>query len=313
MIILWIISFAVIACFFIYIKISFPLNKGKTIVSISSVGITTSYNDTLKPIYETIPTTLPYNQYKKMNDSIDLVRIFETRQCQGATFSPFGGIMTMQFAMHKDVVNKRTLDLFSLKSPDKYFYILKGWKMKSEEHPFFGDYTYYVRNGVPYFRKYAIKSTDSKHVIMDMAEKKLNYFYEQKDKTILIPISKNTYNFAKYLTIFFMFVFAALSLLLFLLCLKFLYNISRGKVFILENIKMLRQASYITILTPWATLLICFSYALIFNKYFDENVVLNTDFITSVVKMLMVGLAVTILYFVFKRGFNIQQENDLVV
>jgi len=158
-----------------------------------------------------------------------------------------------------------------------------------------------------------LKSTDGKCDIMEMTEKKLNYFYEPKDKTILIPISKNTYTFAKYFTVFTMFVFAALSLLCILLCLKFLYNISQGKVFILENIKMLRQASYITILTPWATLLTTFSYALIFNRYFDENVVLNTDFITTEIKLLLVGLAFTILYFVFKRGFNIQQENDLVV
>jgi len=313
MIILWIISFAVIACFFIYLKITLSRLNSNIVVTNSVAGITTSYNDTLKPIYETIPTSLPYYKYKELNDSIDHIRYFETGQCQGATFSTFGGIMTMQFAMHKDVVNKKSHELFSLESPDKYFYILKGWKMKSEEHPFFGNYTYYVKDGVPYFRKYIIKSTDSKHIIMDMTEKKLNYFYEQKDKTLLIPISKNTYTFAKYFTVFTMFVFGALSLLCILLCLKFLYNISRGKVFILENIKMLRQASYITILTPGATLLICFSYALIFNKYFDENVVVNTDFFKGEIKILIVGLAVSILYFVFKRGFNIQQENDLVV
>jgi len=30
-------------------------------------------------------------------------------------------------------------------------------------------------------------------------------------------------------------------------------------------------------------------------------------------KLLLSGLAVSVLYSVFKRGFNIQQENDLVV
>jgi len=311
--VLWIIPFIAIASLYIYIEASFPLKKSPIVVSNSGTGTSASYNDTLKPIDEIISTSLPYNKYKELNDSIDWVRFFKNGAYQSAVFSPFGGAMSDKFVMDKDVEHARRHDISSIEAPDSYFYIIKGWKMKDKGPTLLRDYTYYVKNGVPYFRKYILNSTNGKHSNFEMTEKRLNYFYQESDKTILIPISKNTYTFAKYSTVFLMFVFASVLLVSVLLAIKILYNISRGKVFIEENIKMLRQATFITNLTPQLTILISLCHKLFFYKYFDENVVLNMDFYKGQIYFLFVGLAVSILYGVFKRGFKIQQENDLVV
>lgn len=312
--ILWIVSFIVVASFFIFIEIVFYQDNGHKVVSKGGSISSASYKDTLKPIDEEIPTSLPYYKYNRLKDSINYVRYLKNGANRSAVFSPFGGAMSLQFVMNKDIDHKKSrFDQFSIEALNSYFYIIKGWKMKSNENLSFGDYTYYVENGVPYFRKYVLKSIKGTHSNMEMTEKRLNYFYEKNDKIILIQISKNTYTFAQFTSIFLMFVFAFFSLVSVLLAFKILYNISRGKVFIEENIKMLRQATFITILIPLLFILISLCQKLIFYQYFDDNVVLNIDFYKVSVKSLFVGLAVSILYSVFKRGFNIQQENDLVV
>ena len=312
---LWIVSFIGVASFFIFIFIAIPLNQNNEhrVVSNGVVGSSSLYNDNLKPIDEIIPESLPFNKYEKLNDSINFVRNFKNGGPQNAVFSPFGGAMKMKFVMDKEVDHVRPLDLSYIEVPDRYFYVIKGWKMKSEEHPLLRDYTYYVKNGVPYFRKYIFKSSNGKVNNFEMKEKRLNYFCDRDNKTILIPISKDTYAIVKYTSIFLMFVFASISLVSVLLMFKILFNISRGKVFIEENIKILRQAAFITFLLPVIIILINLCQKLIFYKYFDDNVVLDIDFYEERIYFLFVGIAVSVLYKVFKRGFYIQKENDLVV
>jgi hypothetical protein len=190
---------------------------------------------------------------------------------------------------------------------------MKGWKMKMNENSLLGDNTYYVENGVPYLRKYVLQSTKGTRSNWDMKEYKLNYFCDKTDKTILIPISNNAYNFAKFTSIFLMFIFVTVYLVCALMAFKILHNISKGKVFIEGNLRMLRQASFITILTPLSFMLITLSQRIIFHNYFDDNIIMDMAEFKSNGQMLLYGLAVSVLYSVFKRGFNIQQENDLVV
>ncbi len=282
-------------------------------VTVRSTVSSSSYNDTLKPIDEKIPTSLPYEKYIRLKDSIDDVRYMKDGAHWNGVFSPFGGVLSMKFAMDKDIVHKSLFDLFSIEAPNSYFYIIKGWKMKDKGPALLEDYTYYVENGIPYFRKYVLKSTKGKHSNFEMTEKRLNYFYEKDGKTVLIPISKSIYNFSKISLLVIMFIFVSAYLVCASMAFGILHNISKGKVFIEENIRMLRQASYITILTPLLCVLIVLSQRLIFYGYFDENIVMDMELYKFYAKLLLSGLAVSVLYSVFKRGFNIQQENDLVV
>lgn len=281
--------------------------------SITSTVSSASCNNTLKPIDEEISTSLPYEKYKSLKDSIDHVRSMKNGDQRMAVFSPFGGALSMQFAMNKDIVHKSSFDQFSIESPDSYFYIMKGWKMKSNENSTWGDNTYYVENAVPYLRKHILKSTKGTHSNWEMKEIKLNYFCDRDNKTILIPIGKSIYNFSKITLLVIMFIFVSAYLVCASMAFKILHNISKGKVFIEENIRMLRQASFITILTPLLCILIVLSQRLIFYGYFDENIVMDMELYKFYAKLLLSGLAVSVLYSVFKRGFNIQQENDLVV
>lgn len=311
--VLWIVSFIVVVAIFINIFVVFTAMAGSDKVSVHASVSSTSYNDTLNPIDENISTSLPYEKYKRLKDSIDYVRVFKNGTLGNAVFSPFGGATTMKFAMDKDIDHKSRFDQFSIEAPDSYFYIMKGWKIRTNEHSFFGDNTYYVKNGVPYFRKYILKSIKGKHSNLEMKEDRLNYFCYKTDKTILIPISKNTHTLAKLASIFIMFIFVIVYLVCVLMAFRILLNISKGKVFIEENIKMLRQASFITILAPLLCILINLSQRLIFYYYFDDNIVMDVEVFKSYINLLFCGLAVSVLYSVFKRGFNIQQENDLVV
>jgi hypothetical protein len=309
---LWIISFIVVLLLFIYFYIVFAsfsgvTNSGK--VTFSSGSLTQN----LKPIDEKISTTLSYDKYKSLNDSINFIRLKKNGELNSGVYSPFGGATSLKFAMDKDIDHKSFSDQLSFKAPDSYFYVVKGWTIRTHNNSSFGDNAYYVKNAVPYLRKYVIKSTKGTHTNWEMKDDKLNYFCTHDDKTILIPISKNTYTFTQYTSALFMFVFVFFLLVTLLLAIKILYNISRGKVFIKENIAMFRQATFITMLIPLLFIFISLCQKLIFYNYFDDNVVLNIDFYKDQVKSLFVGIAVSILYSVFKRGFNIQQENDLLV
>lgn len=281
--------------------------------SITSTVSSASCNNTLKPIDEEIPTSLPYFKYNRLKDSIDHVRSLKNGEQRMAVFSPFGGVLSIQFAMNKDIVHKSHFDQFSIDAPKSYFYIMKGWKMESNENSTWGDNTYYVDNGIPYIRKYILKSTKGTHSYWELKEIRLNYFCDRDDKTILIPISKSIYNFSKVALLVIMFIFVSAYLVCASMAFKILHNISKGKVFIEGNIRMLRQASYITILTPLLCVLIVLSQRLIFYSYFDDNIVMDMELYKFNAKLLLYGLAVSVLYSVFKRGFNIQQENDLVV
>lgn len=303
-----VVSFIVINIIVVLLAIT---TDGK--VTVRSAVSSCSYNDTLKPIDEEISTSLPYQKYKSLKDSIDNVRYLKNGKSQEAVFSPFGGVMSMQFAMDKDIVHKSRFDLFSIEAPNSYFYIIKGWKMKDKGPTLLEDYTYYVKNGVPYFRKYVLKSTNGKHSNFEMTEKRLNYFYEKDGKTVLIPISKSIYNFTKVTLWVIMSIFVSAYLVCASMAFKILHNISKGKVFIEGNIRMLRKASYITILTPLLCILVVLSQRLIFYSYFDDNIVMDMELYKFYAKLLLSGLAVSVLYSVFKRGFNIQEENDLVV
>ena len=311
--ILWTVSLIVVAYTIVNIIVVLLAIAQDGKMSGSSTVSSSSYNDTLKPIDEKIPTSLPYEKYIRLKDSIDHIRSLKNGELRNAAFSPFGGAMSMQFTMNKDIVHKSRFDQFSIESPNSYFYIMKGWKMKSNENSTFGDDTYYVENGVPYIRKYILKSTRGTYSNWGMKEIRLNYFCDRDGKTILIPISKSIYNFSKVALLVIMFIFVSAYLVCASMAFKILHNISKGKVFIEENIRMLRQASYITILTPLLCVLIVLSQRLIFYSYFDDNIVMDMEIFKLYAKLLLYGLAVSVLFSVFKRGFNIQQENDLVV
>jgi len=311
--ILWIVSFIVVVSFFLMnLPTTSSISKSNVVVNNSSALYSASYKDTLKPVDIIISTSLPYDTYNRKKDSVNIYRSFKNGKFNTNVFSPIGGATARRYAMDKDL-GKKSFSVSSANDYDSYFYIVRGWKIKTDENNLDVDNSYYVNNGVPYFRKYILKSTKGNHSNWEMTEKRLNYFYEKDGKTILIPISKNTYTYAKYATIFLIFVFTVIFLVCVMLGFKILYNISRGKVFTEENIKMFRQATLITILTPLLIIFIVISYRLLFYKYFDENVVLDIDFFKGQAYFLFVGLAVSVLYSVFKRGFNIQQENDLVV
>lgn len=311
--ILWIVSLIVVSLIVVNIIVVLLAITNDGPESITSTVSSASCNNTLKPIDEEIPTSLPYFKYNRLKDSIDHVRSLKNGEQRMAAFSPFGGAMSMKFAMNKDIVQKSLFDLGSIKCIDSYFYIMKGWKMKSNENSTWGDNTYYVENAVPYLRKHILKSTKGTHSYWELKEIRLNYFCDRDDKTILIPISKSIYNFSKVALLVIMFIFVSAYLVCASMAFKILHNISKGKVFIEGNIRMLRQASYITILTPLLCILIVLSQRLIFYSYFDDNIIMDMEIFKSNGQLLLYGLAVSVLYSVFKRGFNIQQENDLVV
>jgi hypothetical protein len=311
--ILWIVSFIVLVVLSINIFVVFTTMAGSDKVCVHASAYSNSYHDTLRPIDENISTSLPYEKYKRLKDSINNVRYHKNGANCNAVFSPFGGAMSLQFARNKDVVHKRVFDISLIGTATSYFYVMKGWKMKMNENSLPGDNTYYVENGVPYLRKYVLLSTKGTNSNWDMKEYKLNYYYYKDDKTILIPISNNAYNFAEFTSVLIMIIFVTVYFGCTLMAFKILYNISKGKVFIDGNIKMLRQASFITILTPLSLILTNLSQRLIFHNYLDDNIIMDMEVFKSYGQLLLYGLAVSVLYSVFMRGFNIQQENDLVV
>ncbi|HLP06351.1 MAG TPA: DUF2975 domain-containing protein [Paludibacter sp.] len=309
--VLWAISFAFVLFFFIHVFVSFStLGSGRFI---SNTTVTASYSDSLKPVDEQIPGSLPHDRYKRLTDSVETVRRLKNGSLGDMVFSPFGGAGKLEFLKNGAIGHKRLMDLFSLRSPESYFYVLKGWKLKLVDAKFGMKSVYYVENGIPFFRQYVLRSTRGNHTDWVMKESRLGYFYDKESKSILLPLSKGVYDFAKYGSIFFMFAFMLMYMVVSLVLLKMLYNIAKGRFFIPENVKMLRQATFITLITPLLFVVIKLGYFFLLDNFQDGNIELDMDVYKQDANLLFIGIAVSVLFAVFLRGFKIQQENDLVV
>ncbi len=140
--------------------------------------------------------------------------------------------------------------------------------------------------------------------------------YSSANKAILIPISKIKYETLRTLLMIIITLLTGVSLYFFLgLPFQVLLNISRGNAFCSDNIKYIKQTTYVSSFFYVLSVTLPYLFYLIFKHRIPEEIYHNT-FLTTLVNNFYGLLVILTLFMVkkaFQNGYNLQQEQDLTV
>jgi hypothetical protein len=193
---------------------------------------------------------------------------------------------------------------------------LNGWGIKGTSlHN--GSLKFHVTNHTNFIRKveYVIPvvKTQSGGRLVHEVDEPVKFRYNEKDKCLLIPVSKTTERFVSVILCITGISAAFYSLYLVACFLKFIVDISKGQPFTVENVKRLKIIAFSLLIYPFATFLLNLLCGLIFYSYFSEDVVLNGKPWDSSWKLICLGLVFLALYNAFRQGKKLKEEQDLVI
>ncbi len=146
--------------------------------------------------------------------------------------------------------------------------------------------------------------------------KQIDVRYSEKDKIVLIPISKKSYNILNTLLniAFFLLIFYSILVLL-ILPFLLLVAISRGHAFTAGNIKALKIISFSLFLFTLIKLCAPYIIRFFFRKKIPAEMELTpfTQLVSNNMSLIFSFIAVFLLMKAFKKGYKLQQEQDLTV
>lgn len=201
-----------------------------------------------------------------------------------------------------------------LEKDQSYYFILNGYDLKDNDSKFFiKDNTYnlaYVKWDTVIW-----KGTDS-FPQGHYESKRLKVRYASAYKRIFIPLTKNTYTALRITMLgFTLLSFIVIVYFFFGLPIQVLVNISRGKAFAERNISMLKQISWAAFILSVLMLTSPYIFRLIFWKIIPDDFILE-PFLTMLVKNIPIFMIALVAFFVakaFKRGYKLQQYEDLTI
>ncbi len=195
-----------------------------------------------------------------------------------------------------------------------------GLPNKSDER-FFPEYRFYTKNDTGYIAKLIFNVNKTRpgkqeHTYTYGNFKKVNYLHSvQKNITgILIPVQSN---FLKIFYKIFLCVFSILLVLggVFMLITSVIVviNISKGKAFSELNILRLKWMAIICFAGMLLPYLLNGIFYLIYFKSFFPEVTFTHSFFDQDYKVMIIGFIYWLLFLAFKKGYKLQQENELTV
>ena len=301
----------------IYLLITFHLIGGSGGTFSATGRATVTQWHPLPPIDAEISTTLPYAKYMSLQDSIKFAR-----KRQNGSFGSFfnavfiGAQTNERFDPHtyKHISDSKKSVIY-----DRYI-MLDWWELELNKYP--NPLHYYVKDRQAYLRKTKCNINDEK----DRSENynkmnscteydgKIPYFYNEDQKAMLIPVSNNVYRIMRPVVIIAMILFF-LYYTFYIIggFIKFLTEIAQGTPFSDTNVKRLRSIAVHLFLIPVSLIVLNFLMRLIFHKYFTPEIHLSSDVWGISWKPLILSGIFTALYAAFRRGKQLQDENDFTV
>jgi hypothetical protein len=197
---------------------------------------------------------------------------------------------------------------------EKFFYLgLNGYD-KDYQTKFF------IQNGIfnlayvkwDSVRKRSFDSTKTGHY----EQKQIRVRYNENDKRILIPVTKNQYKFLNsaldILTLIWGFIFVYFFIGL---PVQILINISKGNAFNVKNIIRLKTMAYIMFAYALLSTLAPFTLHLIFRKIIPDDFQQKSfsRILISNLYLFFIAIVIFIIRKAFNRGYKLQQEQDLTV
>lgn len=290
---------------------------------------TAIYQNTLKPIDENIPDTIPFNEYQKRKDSINTIR--DAKNGDGyfeGSAANFPGWASTWCSLSCDTCSLRWINktLGEGITNKQYYIILNGWTLKLKNRVFTQRDTafshfwegpdsveFYVKGKQAYVRKVIKMNPDSKinsdYYLIDIPVK---FRFHNSDKKLMIPVSKTVKQTLDIIFVAFDIFLAVYIITLFIRFFEFVWDLSKGKAFTDKNVNRLKTISLSLMLYPILLFLLNLLTRLIFNGYFTADVVLSDVYIV-LWKTILVGFVFYVLYRAFKAGKALQDEHDLTV
>jgi len=270
----------------------------------------------LPPLDPYISSDLSYKKYMQIKDSIKFDREMKNGSLASSTTGIFVGAQT------NVVCDSCTFDkLFSEKPKvHTHFITLHWWQLELDNHA--KPLSYYVKDRQPYLRVRKCEITDTKWIDgktrkMESCKEqdiKIPYFYNEDRKAMMIPVSNFIFRIFQPVLIiamilfFIYFVFYIIGGFI-----KFLTEIAQGTPFSDTNVKRLRSIAVHLFLIPVSLIVLNFLMRLIFHKYFTPEIHLSSDVWGISWKPLILSGIFTALYAAFRRGKQLQDENDFTV
>lgn len=207
----------------------------------------------------------------------------------------------------RDSINKE------LEKEKLYYFALDGYELKNYDTKFYIEGDNY---NLAYVKWDTTKSANQFAKTGHYESKQIKVRYASERKRILIPITETPFKVLKFVIWTFAFLTGALILYFFVgLPIRLLINISRGRAFIEKNIQILNQISLAAFIIPLLTIISPYIFRLLFWKIIPDDFKIEPlmNKISDNIFVIMMGLVAFLIAKAFKKGYNLQHEQDLTI
>lgn len=283
---------------------SFNVNGAKSIMY--------STDSQLEPIDPVISDSISHRKYKHLTDSIKESRNMKNGMLSGGSASTlFIGATRLERCEHCSMWDDDQLKV------EEYFISLHWWTLDTANKSM--PVRYYVKDGKQYLRKTICKPGRPLNGYNEQYNCKevdivVPFRYDAWTKSMLIPVSEQAVNVLNVILI-------TLSILLILYTIyyiiggffKFLLEIAAGTPFSDRNVSRLKRITLSLLLIPLIVFLLNLLMRLVFYKYFTEDIKLSQTAWSVLWKPLILSVIFAALYFAFKQGKKLKEEQDLTI
>ncbi len=198
-----------------------------------------------------------------------------------------------------------------------YYFLISPLSLHTfDEHRYDGkEASVFIKDGKRML-KYLIKDTAYAFVFKGhTAYKPIDVAYRYSNKSLGIPISYNTYRFLIILfTLFFVVLIFWFLYLQIFLPIKCLYHIAKGNPFKESNIRDMYLIASFPVLLFTMQLLVVWLVAFINKQIIPDNFYLDIGYIFDTSKYyLLASVVVYMIARAFKRGYDLQKEQELTI
>lgn len=212
-----------------------------------------------------------------------------------------------------DPQNKALAD--SIDGSKKYI-LLSYWGFSNNEHSLYSKYIIHTVHDSAYIAKIIKDQHSNKYFYSNFYPVNYSYISGQNSnrKGIIIPIKNNFVKTIMYITVYFSGLLALLMIgSVVINSIIVMLNISRNKIFIDINLYRLRWMSiacFVLVLFPY---LISLIFYLIYFKELYPDVSFTHSFWDGDYKWCFAGAIYLLLFLAFRKGYKLQQEQDLTI